>query len=244
MNKIKDFFEDWTKFEKGLLTIATLLMVVLSIVWKDTPIGLISSVTGIVSVILCAKGRVSNYVFGMIYVTAYALVAYRNKFYGEVMMNLLYYVPMNIIGFIAWTKAKKKAVNMEEKEVETRHMTAKGKIVTIIVALIAIYGYYLLLNYMGGSLAFIDSCTTIVAIIAMYLQVTRYTESWIMWILSNLISIGLWAVAMVTQGSNNITMLLMWSAYLVNSIYGYINWKKLERIEKKHVDVGEVIPAE
>lgn len=70
--------------------------------------------------------------------------------------------------------------------------------------------------------------STIVSIIAMYLQVMRYTESWIMWIFTNLISIVLWLTAMLTQDSNNITMLLMWSAYLVNSTYGYINWKKLE----------------
>ena len=81
---------------------------------------------------------------------------------------------------------------------------------------------------MGGNLALIDSCSTIVSIIAMYLQVMRYTESWIMWIFTNLISIVLWLTAMLTQDSNNITMLLMWSAYLVNSTYGYINWKKLE----------------
>ena len=238
---MKKFFEDWTKFEKGLLIIATGLMLVLSFVWKDTPVGLISSVTGIVSVILCAKGKVSNYVFGMVYVTAYALVAYQNKFYGEVMMNLLYYVPMNIIGFILWTRSKKNGNKADEKVVETRHMTPQGKVVTLVVSIIAIYGYYLLLNRMGGSLAFIDSCTTIVAIIAMYLQVTRYTESWIMWIFSNLISIGLWAVAMITEGSNNITMLLMWSAYLVNSIYGYVNWRKLEGTEKDAQETPAVV---
>lgn len=231
MTKVKAFFSDWTGFEKGLLVVATILMVVLSIIWKDTPIGLLSSVTGIISVILCAKGKVSNYTFGTVYVVAYAYVAYQNKFYGEVMMNLLYYVPMNVIGFILWTKARKSASNTESKEVETRSMTTKGKMITAVVVVAAIYTYYLLLNYMGGSLALIDSCTTIIAIIAMYFQVARYTESWIMWIISNLVSIVLWAVAMITQGSSNITMLLMWTAYLVNSIYGYINWKKLEKKE-------------
>ena len=86
---MKKFFADWTKFEKGLMIVATALMIVLSFIWKDTPIGTLSAVTGVISVVLCAKGRVSNYVFGMVYVTAYAYVAFQNKLYGEVMMNLL-----------------------------------------------------------------------------------------------------------------------------------------------------------
>lgn len=230
---MKKFFADWTKFEKGLMIVATALMIVLSFIWKDTPIGTLSAVTGVISVVLCAKGRVSNYVFGMVYVTAYAYVAFQNKLYGEVMMNLLYYVPMNVIGFVTWTKlAKKKAESAQtgdvSKDVETRHMSSKQRWMTFVIAVVVILAYWQLLKFMGGNLALIDSCSTIVSIIAMYLQVMRYTESWIMWIFTNLISIVLWLTAMLTQDSNNITMLLMWSAYLVNSTYGYINWKKLE----------------
>ena len=230
---MKKFFADWTKFEKGLMIVATALMIVLSFIWKDTPIGTLSAVTGVISVVLCAKGRVSNYVFGMVYVTAYAYVAFQNKLYGEVMMNLLYYVPMNVIGFITWTKlAKKKAESAQtgdvSKDVETRHMSSKQRWMTFVIAVVVILAYWQLLKFMGGNLALIDSCSTIVSIIAMYLQVMRFTESWIMWIFTNLISIVLWLTAMLTQDSNNITMLLMWSAYLVNSTYGYINWKKLE----------------
>ena len=230
---MKKFFADWTKFEKGLMIVATALMIVLSFIWKDTPIGTLSAVTGVISVVLCAKGRVSNYVFGIVYVTAYAYVAFQNKLYGEVMMNLLYYVPMNVIGFITWTKlAKKKAESAQtgdvSKDVETRHMSSKQRWMTFVIAVVVILAYWQLLKFMGGNLALIDSCSTIVSIIAMYLQVMRYTESWIMWIFTNLISIVLWLTAMLTQDSNNITMLLMWSAYLVNSTYGYINWKKLE----------------
>lgn len=230
MNAIRKFFEDWTKFEMGLLIIATALMVVLSIIWHDTPIGLLSSVTGVISVVLCAKGRVSNYIFGTVYVAAYAYVAFQNVLYGEVMMNLFYYIPMNVIGFITWTRLAKKRQNEGEQvqDVETRHMSALQRVIMIAIAVAATLGYWRVLTMIGGHLAFIDALSTVAAIIAMYMQVTRYTESWIMWIVTNVISITLWMTAMITEGSTNITMLLMWSAYLINSIYGYINWRKLE----------------
>lgn len=220
---MKKFFKDWTLFEKSLLGGATLLMCVLSIIWKDSFIGFISTVTGIISVILCAKGKISNYVFGCVYVTTYAFIAWQNRFFGEVMLNLLYYLPMNFIGMAMWKK------NMgASDDVTTKHMTKKMIIGTAVGSVIAVLLYWQFLHFLGGNLAIIDSVTTVAAVLAMYLQVTRYTESWIMWIICNLTSIVLWLVALVTQGSSNITMLVMWSAYLLNSTYGYINWRKLE----------------
>lgn len=222
---MKKFFSDWTKFEIGLLIVATTIMTILSIIWKDSPIGFISTFTGIISVVLCAKGKISNYVFGFIYVSTYAFIAYQNKFYGEVMLNLLYYIPMNVIGIIMW----KKHQGGENDDVQIRSMTKKQIIITAIVSVFAILGYHSILKALGGNLAIIDAVTTVAAVIAMYLQVARYTESWAMWIVVNLTSIALWATALITTGSTNITMLIMWMAYLVNSTYGYINWKKLAK---------------
>lgn len=220
---MKKFFKDWTLFEKSLLIGATIVMSILSIIWKDSFIGFISTVTGIISVILCAKGKISNYVFGCIYVSTYAIIAWQNRFLGEVMLNLFYYLPMNFIGIFMWKK------NMgADDDVTTKHMSKSMKIKTLIGAIVAVLIYWQFLNFLGGNLAIIDAVTTVAAVLAMYLQVTRYTESWVMWIIVNLTSIILWLVAMVTQGSNNVTMLVMWSAYLLNSTYGYINWRKLE----------------
>lgn len=222
---MKKFFSDWTKFEIGLLITVTAIMAVLSIIWKDSPIGFISTFTGIISVVLCAKGKISNYFFGFVYVTTYAFIAYQNKFFGEVMLNIAYYIPMNIIGIIMWKKNQGNGDN----DVQIRSMTKKQILITGIVSIFAIIGYHYILTLLGGNLAIIDAVTTVVAVIAMYLQVTRYTESWIMWIVVNITSIILWSVALVTTGSTNITMLIMWVAYLVNSTYGYINWRKLAK---------------
>lgn len=220
---MKKFFKDWTLFEKTLLIGATILMSILSIIWKDSVIGFISTVTGIISVILCAKGKISNYVFGCIYVSTYAIIAYQNRLFGEVMLNLLYYLPMNFVGIAMWKK------NMgADDDVTTKHMSSSMKVKTLIGSIIAVLIYWQFLNFLGGNLAIIDAVTTVAAVLAMYLQVTRYTESWIMWIIVNLTSIVLWLAAMIAHGSNNITMLVMWSAYLLNSTYGYLNWKKLE----------------
>jgi nicotinamide mononucleotide transporter len=41
----------------------------------------------------------------------------------------------------------------------------------------------------------------------------------------------MWVIA-IKQGAGDITILIMWIAYLINAIYGYINWVKLLKDQK------------
>ena len=80
-----------------------------------------------------------------------------------------------------------------------------------------------LLNHFGGSSTGLDGLSTIIVIAAQALMVLRYREQWLLWILLNIISIALWA--------ENTSMYVMYSAYLLNSLYGYYNWSKLQKAQ-------------
>ncbi|MWP82117.1 nicotinamide riboside transporter PnuC, partial [Glaesserella parasuis] len=56
---------------------------------------------------------------------------------------------------------------------------------------------------------------------AQALMLLRYREQWLLWIALNILSIVLWA--------ENPSMYIMYSAYLLNSLYGYYNWTKLQK---------------
>jgi len=64
-----------------------------------------------------------------------------------------------------------------------------------------------------------------------------YMEQWILWIIVDVVSIIMWAIVVFKQGSNDIGLFIMWSAFLVNAIYGYYNWVKMyhKSIEDKYV---------
>ncbi|MGM9980341.1 MAG: nicotinamide riboside transporter PnuC, partial [Turicibacter bilis] len=172
--KTKNYFSDWTLFEISWLIISTLTMLTLSIVWGDSPMALISGVTGIISVVLCAKGKISTYAFACVNVGLYAIIAYQNRLFGEVMLNGFYYLPMNIVGFYMWRKQKD-----DEGTVIARRLTAKQIILLIIGLLIAITAYWRVLVALGGNLQLIDSITTVLSIVAFLLQIGRFMEQWI-----------------------------------------------------------------
>ena len=94
------------------------------------------------------------------------------------------------------------------------------------LVILTIYG--LILTIIKGTLPFIDSATTVFSIIATIMLNKRLTEQWFFWIMVDVLSIVMWAYIFITSGGD-VSILVMWSAFLVNAVYGYYNWRKLER---------------
>ena len=64
-------------------------------------IGSITSVAGVLCVVLVAKGNIWNYLFGLINVSMYAYVSFKATAFGDAALNALYYLPMQFIGYFA-----------------------------------------------------------------------------------------------------------------------------------------------
>ncbi|WP_313800132.1 nicotinamide riboside transporter PnuC [Cytobacillus sp.] len=224
--------KDWTTFEKLWLIIFTLTNIYLFFAWDDTILGLITSISGMLCVVLVAKGKVSNYYFGIIQTGTYAYIAYSYGLYGEVMLNALFYFPLQFVGIYLW-KQHSTDRKIKGEDIQINVLTKKGWIGTIISFLAIFILYALLLKKLGGNVVWIDSATTTLSVIAQILMLKRFTQQWLFWIAVNVLSIVLWLKALILQGGNDVSMLVMWSAFLINSIYGYYNWSKVYKKQKR-----------
>ncbi|MDR7077360.1 nicotinamide mononucleotide transporter PnuC [Neobacillus niacini] len=142
------------------------------------------------------------------------------------MLNAMFYFPDQFIGIYLWKK-NKTVQAVEGEDVTVQSLTKKGWMYTIVSIVILTAAYGLFMKYLGGNLVWTDSATNVLSIAAQILMLKRFTEQWLLWISVNILSIFLWITALVTQAGNDFLLLVMWSAFLVNSIYGYINWGKL-----------------
>ena len=68
-------FKEWTWFERIWLMVFTAINVYLYVQWDSGLIGLISSMTGMLCVVLVAKGKISNFLFGIINTATYAYIS-------------------------------------------------------------------------------------------------------------------------------------------------------------------------
>jgi len=221
MDKIKEEFLGWKLWELLWLLMATGIIFGLSVYWGDTAMGIVSATTGVACVVCTGKGKLSAYVFGAVNTLLYAIIAYQARFYGEVMLNVLYYFPMQFYGIYVWSKH----MNGETHEVEKREMKRNGKLLLAAVVLVATVIYGLLLKVLGGTLPFIDALSTVVSVVAMFVSVKMYAEQWMLWIVVDVVTVLMWAVAFA-QGNDSIATLLMWIVYLGNAVVMYMKWRR------------------
>lgn len=227
---MKNLFKDWTFFEKSWLLSFTLINIVLFIAWSDTWLGLISSMTGMLAVVLVAKGKISNYFFGIINVATYGYIAYGYELYGEMSLNWGFYLLANIIGIFMWRKHKKKETEKSNGEdIYAKRLTKKGWIITVGIFIVGALVYAEILYYFNAQQVRIDSMAVVLSVIAQILMLYRYADQWLLWIVVNILSITLWVVTLIQTGGNDWTMVVMWTAYLFNSVYGYINWLRISK---------------
>lgn len=217
----KNFWTGYTTFEKLFLLAMVIVQVAVFIICPDSPLNIIAGLAGVISVVMCAKGRTMFYFIGFIQTTTYLVLSWQNQFYGEVIENLFYFVTM-IWGIIVWKK-NETMNNDGTKDVLAKKFTPIQWILSVIGTIVATIGMGYWLTNIGSAQPYTDAATNVMAIFAQLLMVRRYREQWIWWIVIDILCIKMWFVA------GNWSMVAMYVAWTANCIYGWLNWSKLNR---------------
>lgn len=231
---LKNELAGWKRWEAVWLAAAAGVIALLSVSWGDTWLGVVSSVTGVASVVCTGKGKLSAYLFGLVNSVLYALIAWQAAYYGETMLNLLYYVPMQFVGFFVWSRH----MNEGTHEVEKRRMRAGGRLLTLLAVAAGTVLYGLLLRQMGDAMPFVDSFTTVASVAAMLLSVRMFAEQWWVWVAVDVFSVYMWYVDFA-KGSGNMGTLLMWAVYLGNAVIMLVRWEREARAKERETTEGK-----
>lgn len=233
MSKVKkwvlqNFWTGYSVGERLFMAIAVAVQVVVFCYNPDTPLNIIAGVAGCISVILTAKGRWMMYPVGFIQNFTYTVLAFRNRFYGEVFEQFFYIVTM-IWGMYAWSKN----MNVNEdgtKDVKTKKFTLPQWIASVAVTAVATWGFGYWLKSIGAAQAYTDAATNVMAFFAQIMMVKRYREQWLWWLLIDVLCIKMWFVA------NNWSMVAMYVVWTINCLYGWWNWSKLNKKQSGDID--------
>ena len=187
--------------------------------WWYILIDSLAAVCGVFCVVLCAGGKKSQYYWGFVNIIAYIIIALINKYYGEVMLNALYYLPTQFIGLYVWGKHYNKPAD----QVEGLRMDGKHIVIWSICSVAGIFVYKLILDTLGGNATLLDSMSSVFSIVANILMVMRYREQWALWIIVDVVTVVMWIIA------GDFLMTIMWAIYLINAVYGWIMWTKISQ---------------
>ena len=196
-------------------------------------LGSMAAVTGVLCVVLVAKGSIWNYLFGLVNVSLYAYISYKASLYGDAALNALYYLPMQFIGWWQWRR-RGAAVSAEEAgdagvQVKARRMTWKQRAILILGCAAAVIAVGFVLKHFNDPQPFKDSTTTVLSIVAQALMALAFMEQWALWIITNIVSVVMWCICVSRGEAHAGVMVIMWTFYLLNSINGMRVWLKLSR---------------
>ncbi len=188
---------------------------------NDSVIALLSAFFGITYTALAGKGKPVCYLFGVSGSGLYSYLAFSNALWGNLLLYMCYYIPMQVIGFFQWNKNLKKHKN----EIIKTSLSAKDACLILIISTVFSIAAIFILHYLGDTNPVIDGVTTILSIVGMYLTVKRCIEQWIAWMIVNILSLIMW-LNIALSGEKVFSTVIMWGVYFLLAIYFYITWRK------------------
>ena len=183
----------------------------------DILLEIIAVVFGILSVWFSKKNNILVYPTGMISTSIFTYLLFKWILLGDMMINA-YYFMMSIYGWYIWTRKVNNIVTPISK------VSSPEKITSLIIffcSLSFVYGIYNYFDKWGSYISYIDNFTTAIFFVAMWLMANRKIESWIFWIIGNIISIPLYFYKGLTFTS------IQYIIFTVIAISGYYTWKKI-----------------
>lgn len=196
-------------------------------------VGSVAGIAGVLCVVLVAKGSIWNYLFGIINVSMYAYISYKASLYGDAVLNAFYYVPMQFVGWWQW---RKRGAAMSEAEsggkgvqVHARRFNWRQRLFLALGCTISVVAVGFILKHFGDPQPFKDSTTTVLSIVAQALMALAFMEQWVLWIITNIVSVVMWVVCVSRGEAHAAVMVIMWTFYLLNSINGFRVWLKLSK---------------
>lgn len=186
------------------------------------PLEIFANLFNLISVFLANRNSVHTWWIGIIGGILYGVMFYEVKLYADVILQV-FFILTNIYGWWAWLHG---GANREELPVTRISLTHLVFFALLAVVLTAGHGF-LLHRLTDASFPFIDSTILILSIIAQFLLMRRKLESWIFWIIVDVIAVPLYAAKELYLTS------AIYFLFLLNAIWGLINWWKIWRLEQQ-----------
>ena len=114
-------------------------------------------------------------------------------------------------------------------QVKARRFTWRQRAVLAVGCAAAVIAGGFILRYLGDPQPFKDSTTTVLSIVAQALMALAFMEQWVLWIITNVVSVVMWSICVARGEAHAAVMVRMWGFYLMNSLNGFRVWLKLSR---------------
>lgn len=181
------------------------------IIWELLAVAL-----GLIYVTLAAQHNRWAWAAAFISTAIYSVIFWYDALPMQASLNL-YYMIIAIYGWFEWKKNKESTT----RSLAIQRMSPKEHLVFIGIGSIGtIVIGYVLTQLALSQAPYLDTATTLFSMLNTWLMLRNRLENWLYWIMIDMINIWLFL------STEHYTTLILFSTYILLSIYGYVNWRK------------------
>ena len=179
---------------------------------------LFAVIMNITSVVYAKRNNILVYPTGLIGTGIFVYILLNFSLLGDTIINA-YFFSMSIYGWYFWSRKKDEVFINQVSTINRNEI--KYLFILAISSLIFIYFVYDYFDKWNNWTAYLDNITTAIFFVAMWLMARRKIESWIFWIIGDLITVPLYFYKGLTISS------IQYIIFLILAVLGYISWKKI-----------------
>lgn len=226
MNKLKLLLNYFSKVEIVLWCFSTTSIIVSFCIFdKANYSTLLATILGITSIILNAKGNPLGQLLMIIFSFFYGIISYQTNYYGEMITYLGMTMPMAVFSLISWLK---NPYNENKLEVKINYISRRETVFMLNLTVLITIIFYFILNTLNTANMIPSTLSVTTSFIAVYLTFRRNPYFSIAYAANDIILIILWSM-MTTKDITYFSVVICFVAFLINDIYGYINWCKMAK---------------
>lgn len=183
----------------------------------DIVLEIIAVIFGFLSVWFSKQNKIWVFPTGMISTSIFVYLLLKWELLGDMMINGYYFI-MSVYGWYIWTrKVDETQVTPISKTTLKEKQTAVFIFITTLIFVYIVYNYF---NKWTSWVAYVDTFTTAIFFVGMWLMAKRKIENWLFWIVGDLISVPLYLYKGFTFTS------FQYFGFTFIAIFGYLAWKK------------------
>ena len=187
--------------------------------WLD----LVASIRGITCVVLAGRNSKYNFWVGYLYTTALFALFWQNNLVASLMLQPVS-LGINIMGHYRWTHPKDdEKSSQDSKALKVSMLSWPERILCIVSVFVIAFAWGWLLDrlFPADPHPYLDSCVTVLILMAQFLSAQKKWDCWVAWLIVNVTQMAL------HLSVGNFFMPIVCGLYLINGIISLLNWGKL-----------------
>ena len=190
--------------------------------------SLLSSLIGVTAVLFCAKGNPIGQALCIVFGVMYAITSYSFAYYGEMITYVGMTVPMAVLSLIAWFR---NPYGEGHAVVRVGRLSWRDAVAAPLLTAAVTVGFFFILRAFGTANLWPSTFSVTTSFLAVYLTFRRSPLYALAYATNDIVLVVLWILATLEDASY-LSVVLCFSVFLVNDIYGYVNWCRLKRRQR------------